>query len=308
MYIIVAIISYFIGAVVVVFDKFLLASKKIPAPSVYAFYIGLMGLFSLVLFPFGFFVPSGYLIFVSLAGGAIFIYGIFFLYCAINSGEASRVAPLVGAVLGLCASIISLIFGETLNYYQLGGIFLLVMGGIVISLSGSTRSPFKGVGWAITSGVLMAIAFFIFKYVYDSQNFINGFIWTRFGLTLGALTFLLVPSWRKEILDSLDNFGQNKRRGIWSLALLVFNKTLGGISSILTNWAVAIGSVAIVSALAPIQYAFVFLIASLVSLKKPDIFREELNSRTILAKTLSILIIGIGLVLISLGDVRFGLI
>ncbi|HDZ85989.1 MAG TPA: hypothetical protein ENH35_05625, partial [Candidatus Moranbacteria bacterium] len=203
-YIVIAIIAYFILALSFVLDKFLL-SDRIPKPSVYAFYVALLSFVSLVLAPFGFYLQSFDLFVSSIVSGMLFIYAILFFYRSVKVNEISRVAPLIGLVLVITTSFISIIFlGDVFTQIDLWGMFFLLIGGFLISFDLPIKSLkiFNGFYNSLISGVLFAVAYSIFKYVYNNDIFVNGFIWTRMGLFAGGLSLLTIPAFREEIVSS----------------------------------------------------------------------------------------------------------
>lgn len=303
MFIIVALSSYFLGGISVVLDKFLLGSKRISSPPVYAFYIAVLGLFILVLAPFGFYIPSIFQIFISLLSGAFFSLGILFLYFAIQKSEASRVSPVVGAVIPILTYFLTVVFlTEKIIFIQLGGIFLLIFGGLLISfdlpLKISKRKFFAGFRDSLWAGALLALAYFLFKLVYGEQSFINGFIWTRIGAGLTAIFYFFIPQWRHEILGSFQNFKKPKTKEIKTGSLFLTNKIIGGLSSVFLNYAIALGSVTIVNSLVSTQYVFILILASLAHKKYPSVFGEKLYFWDWAQKVGAIILIGIGIVLI----------
>jgi len=290
----------------VVLDKFLLSSKKVSHPAIYAFYSGLLSLSAFFLFPFGFHMVNLSEAILSIFAGVIFIFGILSLFFAITRNEASQVVPTVGAATPVATYFFSMfLLGEKLGYSQIFGLFALIFGGLLISLEISRKGKktkkgfFSGFYSSILAGVLLAIAFTLFKTLFEHDNFINVYIWTRFGLLAGSVFLLIHPSWRKAILNSLKNFKNpqeaNKRSGL----LFVFNKILGGSGSILLNFAISIGSVTLVNALVSIEYVFIFLLGVLFSHWFPDFFQERRNSRVIFQKVAAIIIITFGLVMVS---------
>jgi drug/metabolite transporter (DMT)-like permease len=304
-YISIAIFSYFLVSLQTILDKFLLTTNRVSEPATYTFYVGLMSLFTFILFPFGFHLIGLGQFVLSIISGVIFIYGIFCLFTAIEKSEASRVMPVVGAIIPITTLALSMVFlGEKFSTWEIFGVFLLIFGGFFISLeffSGSLepKKLFSGFYSTVSAGVLIAIAFLIFKYLYGQDNFFNVFIWTRLGLTIGALSLLLFPFWRKSIIKSFHDFKHPKKENEKTGALFVANKILGGVGSAMTNYAVSLGSVAVVNALVSVEYVFVFVLGLALSLKFPAIFQEKRNLRNILHKTLAICIIVAGIALIS---------
>ena len=111
----VALIAYFLFAVVTLTDRYLLRSS-LPVPFSYAFYVGIFSLFGsgLILaispFVFGFSFPLGVFtvmsllfqvdwltILIAVLAGAIFIWALIGFYSGVRAGEASRVVPAIGA-------------------------------------------------------------------------------------------------------------------------------------------------------------------------------------------------------------------
>lgn len=301
-YIIIALVGYFFLALAQVLDKFLL-SDRIPKPAVYAFYVAMLSLASLLLAPFGFYLQDYWLLAASLVSGALYIYAILFLYRAIKLNEVSRVASLVGSFIVLASLLADTIWaGAPMTVADFGGIFFLLIGGFLISfdLPIKSRRVFRGFGDTLISGLLFAIAYVIFKYVYQNDIFINGFIWTRMGLVAGGLSLLFVSAWRQEIRASFGGMKKNKKRNLTTGMIFVGNKILGGSHSILIQYAIYLGSVAVVNALNSVHFVFVLALASLGSLKYPQLFGEKLFFWDWTQKIAAIILIGMGIVLVSI--------
>lgn len=301
----IAIISYFLVALEIILDKFLLTSKRVSHPAIYAFYSGVLSLAALfIFFPFGFHSVNAVKMWPYLLGGVIFTYGILNLFFALNKSEASKVTPVVGAVIPIVTYILSLFFlEERLARLQLLGIIVLIAGGLLISfdlpLNINKKKFFAGFFHAILAGMLLAVAFTTFKRFFEHDNFMNVFIWTRLGLFAGAATLLFFPPWRRAIWGSLLKFKKPKGENTKTGFLFVVNKSLGGTGSILTNYAISLGSVTIVNALVSTEYIFVFLLGLFFSLWLPKIFQEKSDFWDIAQKIGAIVIISIGIVLIS---------
>jgi drug/metabolite transporter (DMT)-like permease len=302
----IAIFAYFLVGLEVILDKFLLSSKRVSHPSVYTFYSGALSAMALlILAPFGFHLVKFNQAVPSLLAGLVFTYGVLCLFFALNVSEASKVTPVVGAVIPLATYFFSLFFlREGLTKHQLEGVALLILGGIFISielpLKFKKKNFFAGFYYSVAAGILLAIAATAFKYFYSRDNFINVFIWTRLGLFVGALSLLLFSFWRKIILKSLRGFKDPQPENYKTGGLFVGNKILGGIGSILTQWSIALGSVTIVNALVSTEYAFIFLMGLVSSLWFPKIFREKKDWLHIAQEIISILIITAGIILISM--------
>lgn len=300
-WLIVAITAYFILAIVSLVDKYLLVGP-IPNPKIYTFYVGILGVLVLFLVPFvGFSVPQPSQIILSLLAGAIFIYGLFWFYKALRDFEASRVVPAIGGILPLFTLGLVYIFSagkETLGYFKFFAFILLILGSILITYERSKKISFQSLRISAIAAFFLALSFVLTKYVYLAQPFWSGFIWIRIGGFLMAIfSFLLFKEIREEIFKKKVSF---KKR---TIGIFLSNQAMGAGAGILQNWAIFLAPlvyVAIINALQGIQYVFLLIFATLISLKFPKILKEEISRKLLLQKIIAILLIGGGLVLLAI--------
>lgn len=296
----VTIAAYFFHAFAAILDKFLL-TQRIQRPSTYVFWVGIFSLGAFILAPFGFFVPQNSVLVNAFVSGVAFTFALFFFYIAIQSGEASRVTPLIGALSPIFVFILSRgILGETLSQGQFIAFFILVIGSGLISVthkkdgSGINSRDVKILGWAVAASFLFGVTYVFEKAVFNQTAFINGFIWTRLGGFFGALPFLFFSTTRASIFEA------PRMADRATVGAFLANKLAGALGFFLISFAISIApSVSLVNALQGIEYALVFLIALLLSVTRPTILREEVTGRIILEKVLAILLIAGGLALLS---------
>jgi len=301
----IAIIAYLLIALAVILDKFLLSSKRISHPVVYAFYSGILSFFTLFIFaPFGFRWVSLGEIFGMIFFGFIFFVGVLILFFAIRESETSRVIPVVGAAIPLVSLMVESYFlQQTFSAREVFGIIILIFGGLLISfdlpLRLGKKKFFTGFYYSIYAGFFLAIAYSGFKPFYDHYNFPTVFGWTRMGLAVGAILLVLVPIWRRLIFKSIFGFKKEKKKNIRTGNLFIFNKILNGAGSALTNYAIAIGSVTLVNALVSVEYVFIFILALIFHGFYPQIFSEKNKASDLMQKIIAILIIALGIILIT---------
>lgn len=300
-----ATIAYFLLALEIVLDKFLLSSKRVSHPAIYAFYSGTMGLFAFVFAPLGFHQIGFGKIFFSFVTGIFFIYGMLFLFFAIRKGEASRVIPVTGAVIPVTIFFLAVFFlKEYFEISKIFGIIALILGGLLISfdfLKEKKQIFFKGFYFSILAGIFLALSATMMKHLYREDNFLNVFMWTRLGAFLGTLGFFLKSSWRAAILGSLLKFKKPEKETKKSGASFVLAKTLGGTGSFLKENAtsMAAASVTVVNAMVSLEYIFIFILGLIFSAIMPEVIREKKDTKTILQKISAIIIIAIGIFLVS---------
>ena len=75
---------------------------------------------------------------------------------------------------------------------------------------------------------------------------------------------------------------------------------LAAIGSVLQNYAVALGSVVLVTSLQGLQYAFILIFSSLLSFFQPKIIKESQSKNIIIKKIIAIILIGLGLYFIAI--------
>ena len=83
-----------------------------------------------------------------------------------------------------------------------------------------------------------------------------------------------------------------------SLPLFLAVRLLAVAAFILLNYAISLGSVALINALQGAQYVFLIFIILALSEQYPRILREELSHRILLQKFIGVALIAVGLYLL----------
>lgn len=316
MWLIITISAYFINAGVYVADKFLL-SKKIHSSITYAFYVGIWSIFNIFLLFLAPWLPNLQELLLDLFAGILFLITLIFWYKALHQSEATRVVPIVGALIPIFSLLLSFAFlGESLGERQLLSFIILIIGGILISVK-STRfyitkhvlESFRNIFGnmlggihakyrptrrlilnSIVSALFFAIYYVFIKYIYLNQPFIGAFVWSRLGTFLGVLLILFVPSWRRSIVKHQQGAKTPK-----NLTFFLSVRILAAAAFIMLNWAISLGNVAMVNALQGTLYIFLILLVLFLSAKFPKILKEELGKGVLLQRVIGIALIGIGL-------------
>ena len=287
--------GHLLNALAFLMDKFLLSSKRIPSPFVYAFFIGALGILALVLIPFGVTVPSNIEMARALIAGATFVLALVFFFAGLKENEASRVVPLTGGLVPAFTFALAYLFlGERLGQIEILAFAALVVGGVLITIERKGKSSTKGYVYAVVAALIFAVSFVITKQVFIEQNFVSGFVWSRIGGFATALLFLLIPEARYGILH------QPKQKGTGSTtALFLTGQVAGALGFTLMNYAISLASVSLVNAMQGAQYAFLLVMVGLLSRKFPKILSERLSGWVLVQKIMAIILISIGIGLIA---------
>lgn len=298
MWITIAVLGYAALAVVSILDKFILAERPV-SPRVFVFYSSIFALPILALIPFGVIWPkTGLDAGLAMISGLAFSFALWSMYLALKEGEVSHIGPFIGAVTPLVILALSPLFlPEILTGRQFWAMGLLIVGTLLISVEKSDRHNGLHIGfvWAFLAAALFAVSHLAAKYLYDAYGFYSGFVWTRGAIGLFGLLMLFLPSLRRDLLAA--PLAEKKSRG---LLLVSADKILGVVGVVLVQYAIALGSVAIVNALAGAQYALLVILVALFTRFAPKIFREVYTRDEIIMESAAVLIITAGLFLLIL--------
>jgi len=293
-----AIAGYFIYSVVTLTNKFLLRQRATTQPLVFTFWIGVLSIFTFVLAPFGLAWPGWGMFVFDIFVGFVFFAALLTFYKSLDINEASRVAPVIGGLIPVFVFPFAYLFlAERLAWPQMLAFFLLILGGLLISLKierGAFKEGVKGIKIVILAILLGAIYWVLAKYIFDAQGFITGFIWSRLGLVIGALLILVYPPWRRMI------FGSARQATGQVSALMGSSKLLAGFGSLFVHLALSRASASLVQALQGTEYVFLLILVAFLSKKFPEIIKEKLNGAIILQKIIAVLLIVAGLAILAL--------
>ncbi|RJQ36650.1 DMT family transporter [Candidatus Parcubacteria bacterium] len=272
-----------------VFDKILLKRRSIE-PWGYTFWLGVLGLFAVVLLPFGYMAAPPAIIALALIGGAAFLASAFFAFRALEKIEASESLPLLGAFSPIATLIFSLqVLGGGLNIADIVGFAFLILASFVLFLA--ERRDFKGavLPEILMAALLLGASHVISKIVFEETSFIIGFFWVKMGGVAAALALLFVPRVRTLIKATRRRTGTNGR------FLYFANRGYAALGSLLTSYAIALSQPALVDATQNVRYLTIFILAWIV-------LRERFRGRDLFAKLVAAMLIVIGLASLALGE------
>ncbi len=309
----VAVLAYVLLAVVNLTDKFLIDNVVRSAKTYTLLVCGL----SLVIFlgaPWFLEFPGWSNLGVTLAAGSLFTAAIFFMYEALRRGEATRTVIVIGGLVPVFSVILSTIFLKTvLVATQFWGLVLLVAGTFLIAFLPVAQSfwekmwsrlhpdKYRKQSWrlAILSSFFFAAFFVATKQVYEYQPFWSAFMWLRLGAFLAAVIFLIEPRSRREIMRQLFPKKKKKKAESKTTFLFLFNQGLGALSSVLQNYAIFLGPVALVTALQGVQYGVLIILSFVLGLFIKQ-YKEDFSWRLLIQKVFALLLISGGLYLTAI--------
>lgn len=302
MWLIVALLGSVVLAVVGIMDKFIL-TKSVAKPVVYAFYSTVFVLPIFLLLFFGVKFPSSVFDWVMVvASGFFFALGLWAIYKGVEESEVSHVGPLIGAATAFFVFILSRSFlKEILPPWGLAALVLLIFGSLIISFEKSRRHNgwHGGMLWGVLGGVLMAASHVTAKYAYTAYGFYSGFVWTRGMIGVFGLLLLLSPLVRRSVFGSRPKEAVAHKKN--PFMLITMDKFLGIIGMVLIQYAVSLGSVTLVNAMAGVQYAILIILVAFLSKFFPKLFREQYAKGEAVQEILAVIIIAGGFALMCMG-------
>ena len=276
-----------LNAVIVLVDKYVVTQTAISRPITYAFFVGALSATATLLLPFGVIhAPSLSTVWLSLAIGVTFIVSLIFLFSALRIAQATDVIMWLAVISTITTFILDLfLLNENLPKFFPYALALLILG---LLLVGHFRFNSKSFFFVLVAGILFGFSTVLLKILFADSSFLDGFFWSRMGNVAVALPILLIPQFRRSILESSR---QSSHR---TSLLVVFNRILGGIAFLSILYAIRIGPVSIVNALASLQFVFLFLLVFLFRKKMPNLFAHEFRPGHVAHKIFAVLFIVAG--------------
>ena len=295
-WLLVIILAYFFFSLSYLGDKLILSGP--PKSNLYAFYVGAISIFVVLIVPFIKFglPPENSLIWI-VAEASVYLLGLYIMFFALEKFDVSRVMTTIGATQPIFIFAMTwLVWGpQPLSTGNILAFVLLVSGSYLISFERKSKTNGSYLLIALLASLLFSFDYIFSKIVFLDQPFLQGFIWMRIFVFLFSLLFLFSKNVRKEIFKKQNIL--NKKTG----SIFVGTHLSGGLANILQGLAIYLAPVAflpIVNSLRGVQYVFLFLITLFLTVLFPKILKEEISTEIIIQKIISIILIVIGLALL----------
>jgi drug/metabolite transporter (DMT)-like permease len=232
-------------------------------------------------------------IIVMMASGILIMGAMLFYLRAIQSSEASVIAPLFQASTVFTLVLGYIFLGETPTTSKLVGIALVVVGALILAIrpSHNARLNARLIGLMLGCTFVVALASVIFKFFAIRDDFWSTTFWLYVGEALFGAGILALPRYRRQFADLLKtNTG----------ALLAVNGAnelinLGG--GLGVRFASLLAPVAVVSAVSSTTSLFVFGFGVLLSFFAPSLGREDMSRANLLRKGGAAAVVTVGVFL-----------
>jgi len=292
-WVILSILAALFWSVVNMVDKYVV-TKWFKQPLVPVIMLGIFGLIAslLVYFISGFAFLSCSNIILALLAGIFYVLMSVFYFKALKIEEVSRIIPLFHLSPFFILVLATIFLGEVFTPIKYLGIFLLVIGAILVSSKNRLKLSFgKAFGWMMLSVTSSSISSILTKYLLDFADYWTIFAYLRIGAAIGAIPIAYI--YFPELINTV------RRHGKKVVTILSANEILNLFAVLFITIATSIGYVTLVHTLSSIQPFFVLVFAVILSIFYPSILKEEIGKSVILLKILAIILMFIGVVLIT---------
>lgn len=231
-----------------------------------------------------------------MLSGIFYMTAMLFYLRALQSEEASVVAPFfqAGPLFGYVLAY--LVLGEVLSARQMAGGAMIVVGALIVSLRfGQSMKMFKArlAALMLSCGFIMALSSLIFKIFALRVEFWTTTFWMFVGEALFGAALLLIPAYRREFVALLR---------VNTAALLSINGSnelinLGG--GLGNRYALTLAPLSLVQAIGSTTTLFVFLFGIVLSIFVPRLGRENLSAGELVQKGMAAVFVAVGVALVT---------
>ena len=294
-----AVLGHLCNGVAFIIDKVLL-HQTFQRPGTYVILIGGISGLGVLFLPFVHVNASLSTYALMFGFGALFVLALWAFFTALQRSEASRVVPIVGALIPIFTFLGStILLHEDWRFHEVIGFCLLVLATVLLTSDGrGKRGPDRRTLWfACLAAVVFAAASLCGKAAYLRLDALSVFVLSRFGGVAAALFVIAVDrkAWQEVKKVFIHKRLPDSRAKKIPVQLVLFGQALGSFGFLCVNAALAFGSAAIVNALQATQYAAIVLVAWIGGSRLRKMLQEEWSPRTAVLKGIALLLVAGGL-------------
>ncbi len=228
--------------------------------------------------------------------GVLFMGAIWFYLQALQSEEASVVAPLFQAAPLFGYLLGYFVLDETLSRFQTMGGLLIIGGALLLSIEPrSRRSRFKArlIALMLVCTFALALTSLIFKIFALRDEFWTTMFWTFAGEGAFGAAILAVPRYRRVFLELM------RTNPVPVLSINGVNELMNVSGSLGARYALLLAPISLVQAIGSTTSLFVFLFGVAITVFAPGFGTEDLSPANLARKAAAALVVILGVVLIN---------
>jgi uncharacterized membrane protein len=233
---------------------------------------------------------------VITVSGILYMSAIYFYLQALQTEEASTIAPFFQA-----AAIFGLILGyfvldEKISPLQIIGVLLIIAGSVILSLRfgrGTSRVKTRMVILMLTCALAIALSSLIFKFFAVRDEFWTTTFWNFAGQALFGVILMLIAS------NRLQFKGMMRSNSGAVLSVNIVNELINLGGNLGLRYALLLAPLAIVQAISSTTLFFVLFFGIVLSLFFPRLGREEIGIASLMQKIIATILVFAGVLLIN---------
>lgn len=239
------------------------------------------------------FPPAKFIPIFALLGALDLLYLIPY-YKALKSEDTSVVSSLFSLGRIIVPILAFFLVGEVLTIRQYIGFFIIVFSSILVTLKKdqSRITVNRSFGLMLLAGIFVYSEVAIYKYIFTGVSWSTGLIGAQFFSFLGALFMLLSGSIRRAVADNFSAFTKMIKPFLAEEFI-----TFGAMMAL--TYAAYLAPVTFVSGIGAIQSFLVMLYAVFFRKFFPRFFKEKVERRDILRKSLLFAVMATGIILLG---------
>lgn len=234
---------------------------------------------------------------VMLVSGVMYIASMLFYLRAIQSEEASVVAPMFQLTTIFSFLLAWLLLGEVLTLRAGAGAVLIIAGVLFLSFDADFKpKALKGsvILGMVACTLILALANVLFKFYAVRDDFWVTTFWTFAGEALFGIALLSLQRYRVQFFALLRHY----TRALLGVSAANELVNLGG--GLAVRYATMLAPVALVSAVSSTTTLFVFAFGTGLSVAAPRYAREDLSRAGLIRKAIAAVVVTAGVLLASL--------
>lgn len=233
---------------------------------------------------------------VIAVSGILYMSAIYFYLQALQTEEASTIAPFFQAagIFGLILGFF--VLGETISFFQIVGALLVIAGSVLLSLKfgqAGNRIKTRLIILMLACALAIALSSLIFKFFAVRDDFWTTTFWNFFGQALFGITLMLMATNRRQFKEVI----RANTRAVLSINGANELINLGG--NLGVRYALLFAPLGIVQAISSTTSFFVLFIGVILSLFFPSLGREEIGIASLTQKFIAITSVVAGVLLIN---------
>ncbi len=238
--------------------------------------------------------PGGTGIALIIASGILLMGALLFYLQALQTEEASVVAPFFQAAPLFGYGLAYLVLGETLSVRQLAGGGLIVIGTLIVSIDrGAGAFKARLAALMLACGFTIALSALIFKIFAIETEFWTTTFWMFVGEAIFGCGLLAMPSYRAQLAAAL------RANAAALLSINAANELINLGGGLGNRYALMFAPLSLVQAIGSTTTLFVFAFGVILSVLWPKLGRENLSGRDLMQKGVAAALVAVGVALVT---------